>query len=392
MDLLSQHEALQHILNVSQKLPDEMIETSLALQCITQEQVVSDINMPPFDKSAMDGYACRRVDLGKWMTISETIAAGSAPKQKLGRLQCAKIMTGAAMPEGADMVFMKELAEFNEEGSVRCIADSKNNICYLGEDIQKGEKILLPNILLQPKHMPLLASVGYTSIKVSCKPKVCVITTGSELVEPDTFPPAFKIRNSNASQVMAQLQTMGISGKYCGIVSDQNSELIKHIESELSVSDVVILSGGVSVGDFDLVPDVLKQLGFSIVIDGTAIQPGKPMVFAEKEGKYIFGLSGNPVSSFIQFELYAKPFLYAMQGYEFKPSKFILKLTHDYSRKKVNRFQFVPAQITEDNQVEPIAFHGSAHINAIANADCLIEIPEGIKEIRAGNLVTIRII
>lgn len=383
--------ALQKILNTAHTLDSHSASIGESYQCGLAENIIYDTPMPPFNKSAMDGYACAQKDLDKTLEVVETIHAGKEPEYALKEGQCAKIMTGAAIPTGADIVFMVEYAEICGENLVRCSKSStKKNICYTGEDVQKGDIIVPKNTFLDHRHLPLLAGAGYAKVNVIKKPRVEVIATGTELVEPGEFLPPFKIRNSNSSQVLAQLKTLGINGLYKGIVKDDANGIQEKMHKALENSDVLILSGGVSVGEFDYVPELLAKEALEIVVHGTAIQPGKPMVFAYKNGKYVFGLSGNPVSSFIQFELYVKPFLLALMGCKHSPKRFQLPLEEDFIRKKDRRLQFLPANISSKNTVVPVPFHGSAHINALSLANYLMEIPLGIKNIKKGTMVDVR--
>ncbi len=389
--MLTFQDAQDRILNKAISKQTHKVKLQEALYAVLAEDVTYDVNMPPFHKSAMDGYACARADLDKTLTVMDTIHAGKDVQIKLSSGQCVKIMTGAPLPEGADMVFMQEDSETLNENQVRCTnLSSKTNVCHQGEDFKIGDVVVPVNTCLQPKHMPLLAGAGYAEVLVFKKPEITIMVTGTELVEPDQKPEPYQIRNSNASQIMGQLKSMWLSCQYNGILKDDVTSLKKNIAAALDKSDVLIMSGGVSVGEYDLVPDMIKELGLTIEVDKTAIQPGKPMVFAYGKGKYIFGLSGNPVASFIQFELYVKPFMYALQGCKWKPQVFQLPVQNEFKRRKTDRHMFVPAQITSDSKVEPIKFHGSAHIGALCHADCLMEIPIGEKLLNKGDMVFIR--
>jgi len=389
--MITHDEAQKKILSVATELKTVEMFLSEALNYVSAQDVAYDMNMPPFDKSAMDGYACHRKDLSKDLYLVDTIYAGKIDTLNLLPGQCVKIMTGAPIPQGADMVFMKEDAEVVSEGVVRCKnQDSKDNICYAGEDVQQGDIVIEKGTILKARHLPLLAGAGCYNVRVFAKPEISIIATGTELVEPWKKPALHQIRNSNATQIMGQLGSLSCNYKYLGIKPDSPDVLKGSIADALIHSDVLIMSGGVSEGDFDLIPAVLTELCYTLEVDKTAIQPGKPMVFAHGHGKYIFGLSGNPVASFIQFELYVKPFLWALQGCDYKAIRFQLPLAGTYKRKNSGRHQFVPAQITEQNTVKPIHFNGSAHISALSKADCLLEIPIGVEMLEAHHMVFIR--
>ncbi len=389
--MIEYKDALKIIIDQAQTLPSESVALQQALYRVLVEDVCIDMDMPPFNKSAMDGYACRKTDLPNPLTVVETIFAGKNPVHVIGKNQCAKIMTGAVVPEGADCVFMIEDAEIIDDNHVRCTnTNSKSNISLRGEDAQLGDVLLSAHTKLEARHMPLLAMAGKSTVNVMRQPKVAIIASGTELVEPHETPESFQIRNSNSSQLLAQLLQSGIMAHYKGIVKDEGALLTEQISQALQENDILILTGGVSVGEYDLIPETLQKLGYEIVVTKTAIQPGKPMVFARKDNSYCFGLSGNPVSSFIQFELYVRPFVAALMSNQYKATELKLPISTDFSRRKVARLLFVPAVINEKSEIEPIEFHGSAHINGLSTAQVLFEIPIGVKELKKGELVNVR--
>jgi molybdopterin molybdotransferase len=209
-------------------------------------------------------------------------------------------------------------------------------------------------------------------------------------VEPAEHPKSFQIRNSNSSQMLAQISEMGVNANYGGIIKDEERALREKVSAALESSDIIFLTGGVSVGEYDFMPTVLENLDFEILVSETAIKPGKPMVFARKGSKYCFALSGNPVSSFVQFELYAKPFIYAMMGYNFEQKILTFPLGKEFNRKKADRINFVPANVNQKMEVIPVEFHGSAHINALSGASYLLEVPKGVKTINKGEKINVR--
>lgn len=389
--MLEYKDALEIIVLSAGNLPTEKVELRDSLKRILATDIYHDMDMPPFNKSAMDGFACRRSELINELEVIETIYAGKIPETKIGKNQCYKIMTGAVVPDEADCVFKIEDAEFTSANNVSCTNPSTtNNINYRGEDIKAGDRILYKSSLLTTRHLPVLAGAGITHPEVFKQPSVTVFATGTELVEPEEKPLPFQIRNSNASQLQAQLAEVGIDANYGGIIKDDTALLQNNVEEALQSNDIVILTGGVSVGEYDLIPEILNNLGFETLVRSTAIKPGKPMSFARKDNKYCFGLSGNPVSSFVQFELYVKPFLYSMMGYSFQPNILKLPLGTDYNRKKADRINFVPANINGEMKIVPVEFHGSAHINALSGASFLMEVPKGVNSIKKGDLVNVR--
>lgn len=389
--MIQYQEALELIRSYAATGSIEAVDLAGARQRVLAEDTRYDSNIPPFNKSAMDGYACRAADIGQILSVLEIIYAGSAPSKRIGPGECSKIMTGAVVPRGADCVFTVEDAEVKGENKVVCSnLETATNICYEGEDVVKGDMALKKHSLITSRHIPLLAGAGIVSPRVFSRPAVSIFATGSELVEPDHKPLPHQIRNSNSYQMLAQLGEMGICGEYGGIIKDDKKYTEQKIDEAFQNSNLVLLTGGVSAGDSDFVPDVLADLGFDMILTRSAIQPGKPIIFATKDKKYCFGLAGNPVSSFIQFELYVKPFIYSLMGHNFQPEVRTAQLGGDLDRRKADRLKFVPAYLDEKNIARPLEFHGSAHIDALSNANCIIEMPIGKYEIKKGETVHVR--
>lgn len=369
----------------------ETVNLADSLHRVLAEDVVSDVNLPPFDKAAMDGFACRRVDLPGPFHVVEDIPAGNYPQRKIVEGQCSRIMTGAPIPEGADVVFMVEHHEVQPDGSILFTHENtSNNICYLGEDVKEGEVILSKGSLIKPQEIAILAGAGKNTVLVCKKPKVGVLSTGSELVEPYMAPKLGQIRNSNGYQMMAQLTNMGANVEYFGIVADTMEDLQGKIQSAIKLTDVLFISGGVSVGDYDFVPQVLQELEFEILITSIATKPGKHTLFARKENKYVLGFPGNPVSSFVQLEFIGKELLFGLMGHQPETLRFKTVIIEDYFRKKDDRLEFLPVRLTPSGKVELLPYHGSAHIHALSKANALMEIPIGVKNIEKGDLVHVR--
>jgi len=384
-------QALELVLAAAKPVTTVKVKLQDSLHRILAEDVYADRDMPPFHKSAMDGYACRREDLLNELTIVEELPAGSVPLKTIQKNQCAKIMTGAMVPEGADCVIMKEHVTITGPNTIRCSGDSlQSNICYKGEDVEKGALILEKGISLKAPHLAILASVGIAHPLVARPPIVAVFSTGSELVEPDVFPQQQQIRNSNSYQLLAQLASMGISASYSGIVKDEVEEVHERLVAALRQFDVVLVSGGVSVGDYDYVPEILHRLGAQILFHGLNVKPGKHLLFAQIGDKFVIGLPGNPVSSFVQFELLVKPFLLEMMGSKRKKILFQMPIAADYFRKKADNMLFVPVSFSEEGTVQLLEYHGSAHIHAYTGADGILTIPVGIHEIKKGEIVHVR--
>jgi molybdopterin molybdotransferase len=385
--------AYRLVLDSAHQLGTELVDILNAANRILAEDVKSDIDMPPFNKSAMDGYACRRADLVNELTIVETIPAGHVPKKTIGIDQCAKIMTGSVVPPGADCVVMKEYVEVLDEKTVRFIGQqTSDNICLKGEDIKVGDTVLHKGTVLKSQHIAILASVGHTKPLVSKRPKVAVIATGNELVEPSSVPKPSQIRNSNSFQISTQIKDIGALSTYYGIATDESCDIEKIFKKALVENDVVIFSGGVSVGDYDIVTEVLKRNGVKVIFEKIAVKPGKPTVFGVCNKTFCFGLPGNPVASFVIFGLIVKPFIYKMMGCDYQHRDIPIRLDCSIKRKKTKSLSWRPVEITESGTVKPIEFHGSAHISAFCGADGLICFDVGVAEIAKGTIVKVRLI
>ena len=324
-------EVLRTVLNSACRLGTERVDITNAINRILAEDAKSDMDMPPFNKSAMDGYACKRVDLANELEVVETIPAGYTPTKSIELNQCAKIMTGAAVPQGADCVVMIEFTDNPTDSTVRFVGENTDdNICLRGENITEGQVVLSKGTRIRPQHIAVLASVGCAQPVVSKRPSVGVLATGNELVRPIFRPGPSQIRNSNSFQLTAQVESMGAVAKNYGIAKDTDKAIDKMFKEAVEENDVVIVSGGVSMGDFDLVPGIFKQNNINLLFEKVAIKPGKPTVFGVSENIYCFGLPGNPVSTFVLFELLVKPFLYKMMGYDYKPAAVKMPLSESF--------------------------------------------------------------
>jgi len=442
--MIELNEALWIVLDAAKPLEAERVELSDALDRILAEDVTADMDIPPFDKATVDGYACRRADLGHPLTVVETIPAGRMPARAIGPNQCAKIMTGAAIPQGADCVVMIEqtvqvasgcgegvpplrvagilpairgqdaLATKNKgkmpsprgEAVIRFTgSQTPDNIFRRATDVRAGQVALQKGGRIGPQHVAVLASVGCVQPRVARQPRVGVIASGDELVPPVARPGPSQIRNSNGSQLTAQLATLGLRARDYGIVKDVASD----IDAE---NDVVIISAGVSVGDFDLVPAALQRNGVKLRFEKIAVKPGKPTVFGVStrvdivsrassprfEGGtpstqgYCFGLPGNPVSTFVVFELLVKPFLYRLMGHDYKPRYVQMCLNETVTRRDSDRQSWIPVRITSEETVQPVQYHGSAHLSALCDADGLVPMEIGVTSIEQGTPVRVRLL
>ena len=387
--MITFEEALNLVLDSAIETNVENVDMINSLNRVLAEDIFSDIDMPPFDKSAVDGYACKKADINNELELIEVIPAGKKPDKDIQSGQCSKIMTGAMLPIGADCVVMVE-DTVSSDKRVKFVKETTSiNICYKAEDIKKGALVLNKGIIIKPQDIAVMASVGAVNPKVSCQPKIGIISTGDELVEPSVIPEISQIRNSNAWQLIAQVQKAGAYANYEGIAKDDKESTYNKIASAFSDNDIVLLTGGVSMGDFDYVPEILNEMGVNILFKSIAVQPGRPTVFGLKDNKYIFGLPGNPVSSFVQFEMLAKPLILKMMGCIEEIPVLNLPMGIDYRRKKTERKAFIPVNI-KDGLIFPVQYHGSAHIHAYAFANGLIWMEKGQSELRKGEAVNVR--
>lgn len=388
--MITIEEAYNIVLQNVYLLETEKVDFTVSLGRILAEDVRSDIEMPPFDKSAMDGYACRREDLKNQLEIIETIPAGKYPEKEVGKNQCAKIMTGAPIPNGADCVVPVEIAEEIADKSVKVIEISnKNNISFQGEDVKKGDKVLEKGIKIGAQHIAVFAAVGYTNVLVYKQPKAGIISTGDELVEPQMKPSLSQIRNSNGYQLLAQVEACGAIANYVGIADDTFDDTYEKVSKALSENDIILLTGGVSMGSFDFVPKVLEKAGVKIDFDAIAVKPGKPTTFGMAGRKFCFGLPGNPVSSYMQFDLLVKPLIYKLMGQDYQPLDIKMPMGIDYHRRNAKRKAYFPV-IIKNGEIFPVDYHGSAHIHALSLAHGIASIEIGKQEIKKGEMIHVR--
>lgn len=395
--MITFEEAYKIIMEQAVPLSKERVQLAESCGRILAEDIFSDMDMPPFDKSAVDGFACRSSDIfvGTQHVVSplqviETIPAGKIPEKKIKPGQCSKIMTGAMLPEGSECIVMVEDSEMLDENHVRFVrTGTAKNICLRGEDIKAGDRLLSKGTFIAPQHIAVLATAGAVNPLVYRKVRVGILSTGDELVEPSEKPGLSKIRNSNAFQLRAQVDRIHATSAYFGIALDDQQSLHEKIGAAFKSNDVVILSGGVSMGEFDYVPEVLEKIGVNVLVKSIAIQPGRPTVFGTTGDRFIFGLPGNPVSSFVIFELLVRPFLMKMMGYIGELPWMPMTMGKDYKRMKTERKSLIPVKII-DGEVFPVEYHGSAHINAWSAADGIISLKIGMTTLKKGEKVYVR--
>lgn len=359
--------------------PEPTALMSAALGQVLAEDVTSDIDSPPFDKSMMDGYAVNTADVpGGFgvLRLSGQITAGDGTPQTLHTATAIRIFTGAPIPIGADAVVMQERAsvhgndvEINDKSITK-----GRNIIRRAAEMKVGDVVLPAGTVLAPAAFGLLATVGKTVVSAYPRPRVSILATGDELVEPMQKPGPGKIRNSNGSLLMAQSVRAGALPRYLGIAPDVESSLKSFISEGLATSDVLVLVGGVSVGKLDLVPKVLADLGVTPHFHKVRMKPGKPLYFGTQGKTLVFGLPGNPVSAYVGFELFVRPALARLAGHPVQevrtrrlPLTAPLAANHD-------RPTYHPGIIVP-NGVTPLSWFGSADLRALLNSDAFILLP-----------------
>ena len=402
MSMIQVQEALDKILTKIQFKGVEKVSLDQALGRVMAEDVVSRINNPPLDNSAMDGYAVIAGDIQSAtpenpvkLEMVEEIAAGYTAKGTLKPGQTMRIMTGAPIPPGADAVLMQEDTQ-KDGDSILCLdrADVEENIRRAGEDIKIGESVLKKGTTLSPAHIGMLAVIGRSQIAVGQRPTVAILSTGDEILELDETPEGPQIFNSNGHMLAAQIKSAGGIPVYLGIAKDTEEDLMEKFAWALK-ADIVVSSGGVSVGDYDLVKSTLQKMGQDMLFWKVAMKPGKPLAFGRIGKTPIFGLPGNPVSSFVSFEQFVRPSLRKVLGCSDLSHKTVqAKLTRTIY-KKPGRLHFLSSIVSWANgeyTVTPAGEQGSGILKSAANANGLLIFPLEAEEIKQGQEVAVQLL
>jgi len=391
--MIRYEEALEKVLKNTKPLPLEKVLIEDSLGRVLKEDIYSKIEMPPFDKAAMDGYALNAQDLKvapKKLRVIGLIQAGDSFKKKIKRGECVKIMTGAPLPAGADSVIMGEdTRQFGEYVKITKIVRKGENICFQGEDLKAGQKVLSRGTVISSSQVAVLATVGKSFVRLSRKPKVCILNTGGEIVRPGVKLGKNQIYNSNGPMLKALLESDGIKSGSLGIVKDNEEELKKAIKNGLK-SDVLLISGGVSMGEYDLIPKVLVSLGVKKIFHKVNIKPGKPLFFGLKDKTLIFGIPGNPVSNFSSYLIFIRPALYKILGQPDSQPEFKTGLVDREFYAKTGRKHFVPVKINRFGngyRLTPVSSHGSADILALANSDGFMVVEEDCSVIKKNSKI-----
>jgi molybdopterin molybdotransferase len=368
----------------------QTVPLEAALGRVLAREVLSPIDSPPFDKSAMDGFAVGAGDDSAQLRILDTVAAGAEPARAVQPGECARIMTGAMLPPGTDRVIRKELVQ-ESGGVVRLLRpETGANVIRRAENLRRGEPVLGPKVLT-PQDIGILAASGIAEVQLAVPPFTAVVCTGPEIRAPGQPLGPGQIYDSNGPQLEAQLAAIRCPSRRLGTVADEPAALASAIAAALAACGLVLLTGGVSEGDFDFVPRCLEEAGAEILFHGVAVKPGKPTLFARRGDAWVFGLPGNPVSTFVIFEIFVKPFLYRRMGIDWSAPSFRATLAQPLRRKNAERTEFLPVAVRRGEAV-PVAFHGSADLNALGQADGLVRVEKGVGEIARGAEVDVRLI
>ena len=400
--MISVEEASNRILTRIPVLGLEKVDIISSLGRVIGEDILAPRDIPPLDNSAMDGYAVRSADIKGAsrenpisVKVIEELPAGTLPQRAPTKGEAVRIMTGAPIPPGADTVVMVEDTEkAGQQVRVFQGVPPGENIRRAGEDVKKGDRVISKGSVIRAAEVGMLASVGRASVYVHQRPVVAILCTGDELVDVDEGIADHKIVSSNSYTLSAQVMECGALPLQLGIAKDTPKEIEEKLRQGLR-TDLILSSAGVSVGDYDLVKDVLGGIGFQMEFWGVAMRPGQPLAFGTIRRKPTFGLPGNPVSSMVSFEQFVRPSLLKMMGHKnlFRPV--VEAILKENIRKKPGRRHFMRARVSlEEGRyvVTTTGPQGSGILNSMVEANGLLIVPEEETEIKAGEKVQVQIL
>ncbi|MDO8721937.1 MAG: molybdopterin molybdotransferase MoeA [Syntrophales bacterium] len=395
-------EALRQILPTINPLGLEKINLLNALGRVMGEDVAAGRNIPPKDNSAMDGYALRFEDTlcaspehPVILEVIEDIPAGAVPRKSIAAGQASRIMTGAPIPEGADAVLRMEDTE--KDGPlvrIKAKARCKQDIRMAGEDVREGAVVIRSGSIVRPAEIGMLASLGRSFISVYQRPLVAVLATGNELVDIDENSSPWTIINSNSYSIAAQVMDLGAVTMQMGIAKDEREDLLAKFQAALR-ADVVISSGGVSVGDYDLVKDIMKEVGSKMQFWQVAMRPGRPLAYGTIGNIPLFGLPGNPVSSMISFEQFIRPALLKMMGHKKIFRKTVKAILKEDIKKRKGLTHFIRAIVSFTDgryTASTTGEQGSGILKSMVMANGLIVASEDAELIKAGSEVLVQLL
>ena len=401
--MITVEEAREAVFARIERLSGAEVDILDSLGRILAEDIRSDIDIAPFDNSAMDGFAVRVADLEGAseespvvLSVVEHVAAGAFPQVAVGPGQATRIMTGAPVPEGAEAVVMIERTESLESDggaggtvAIKTSARPGENIRRRGEDVRTGDVVLSADEVVTPAAVGLMAAMGRPRVSVYRRPRVAIVATGDELVAIDEYPGPGKIRNSNSYSLAAQVLAAGAEPHILPVARDNEPDT-RAILSRASEFDLMVSTGGVSMGDFDVVKDVLEQIG-NLDFWKVAMRPGAPQTYGTIDGTPFFGLPGNPTSTMVGFELFVRPALRKMMGFAALDRPTVqATLAHDVKKKSDRRY-FLRGRLTTTDDGYIVALSGaqsSAMLTSMHRANCLVSLAEGESFFSAGSAVT----
>ena len=393
-------EAVRQVMEHAASIEKEMVSLEDAYGRVLAEPIIAKHDVPPFDRSPYDGFAIRSLDsVGaagenriSFSVVGE-IGAGHVGEKPIGEKEAYRIMTGAQIPENADAVVMLEQTVETDGGfTLRKPFEAGENISYKGEDAKEGELLIEAGSLIHPGTVALLATFGYAEVKVAKRPVAGILSTGTELLDVSEELVPGKIRNSNGPMIRAQLKRMGIDCRSYGMMADDLDACTAVVEKAIAETDLLITTGGVSVGDYDYLPAIYERLGAKVLFNKVAMRPGSVTTVAVLGDKLLFGLSGNPSACFTGFELFTRPAILAMMGgtAPYMP-RMAAKLGEDFTKPNpFTRFIRATWQLTADGVVAvPAGFNKSNAVSSIARGNCLIVLPSGTRGFIEGDKVDI---
>ncbi|MCX7634527.1 MAG: molybdopterin molybdotransferase MoeA [Syntrophales bacterium] len=400
--MISVDAALETILAHFAPLREEMVHILDALGRVLAEDIYAPRDIPPTNNSAMDGYAVRAVDtVGATpdrpvvLTVIEDIPAGSFPQKEVGPGQAARIMTGAPLPAGADAVVrMEDTRKDGRHVAVLVTAPPGLDIRLAGEDVRRGDLVIPRGRVIRPAEVGMMAALGRSFVAVHQRPLVAILATGDELTSIDETGEPWQIKSSNSFSTAAQVMECGAVPLQLGIARDRREELADKFQAAAR-ADVIISSGGVSVGDYDLVKEVMQEMGNAMSFWQVAMRPGKPLAFGRLGGVPLFGLPGNPVSSMVSFEQFVRPALLKMMGHRRIFRKVIRAvLTESIAKKRGMRYflRGVVEKSGEGYVVRTTGEQGSGILKSLVLANGLIVLPEDIEKAAAGDEVNVQLL
>ncbi len=368
--------------------------------------ITADRDQPPFDRSTRDGYAVRAADAmaGTWLAVAGQVRAGTHWQGEVRPDETVEIMTGAPLPEGADAVVMLEHVEHSGTGELRAIRlaegrriEARDNVVPRGSEAQAGDELLPAGAEMDAAAVALAATCGAATVEVFARPGVSIVATGDELVEVGETPGPYEIRNSNSYGLAALVSKAGGAPLRQPIARDNRAELEERIR-QAQTADLMLLSGGVSMGEYDLVEEVLLELGAGFFFTGVAMQPGKPVVFGrvpEREGMrgvYFFGLPGNPVSTQVTFSCFVEPLLRAMRGAKAEGPRFVQATLAEAVQGKPGLTRVLPARLVSNRarpEVNLVVWQGSGDMAANARANCYAVLPGDAERFEEGDVISV---